>query len=73
VASPSQGPSSTRVEKNGFIAEIFVSSNGSGHLFHYVVQRVGSHEIIHWGQELSFQRAIECVEEFLESHQAKPA
>jgi hypothetical protein len=74
VASPSQAPlSNTRVEKNGYIADILVSKYGGGNLFHYVIQRVGSTEIVHWGQEVSFQRAMECVEEFLEAHQAKQA
>jgi hypothetical protein len=34
---------------------------------------VGSPEIVHGGQELSFHRAMECVEEFLKSRQPKQA
>jgi hypothetical protein len=73
VSSPEIHPSSIRVEKNGFIADIVTSKNGSGDIFHYVIQRAGSPEIVHWGQELSFHRAMECVEEFFGSHQAKQA
>jgi hypothetical protein len=73
MASPSHGLSNTRIEKNGFIADILISKHGSAELFHYVIQRVGSPEIVHWGQEVSFQRAVECVEEFLQGHAAKQA
>jgi hypothetical protein len=73
VASPLQVPIAARIEKNGFIADIRVSTQDSSHIFHYVIQRAGAPEIVHWGQELSLQRAIECVEEFIASHQAKQA
>ena len=53
--------------------EEVLSESGAVVIFHYIIQKVGSPEIIHWGQELSFQRAKECVEDFLESHQAKQA
>ncbi|MCU1284940.1 MAG: hypothetical protein JWO13_1290 [Acidobacteriales bacterium] len=55
----------TRIERHGYIADILVSKNGDGDLFHYIIQRSGSAEVLHWGQELSFQRAMECVEEHL--------
>jgi hypothetical protein len=73
VSGSETHPSSIHVEKNGFIADIVVSKNGSGDIFHYVIQKVGSPEIVHWGQELSFHRAMECVEEFFGSHQVKQA
>lgn len=74
MASPSRTPLlNTPIEKNGHIADILVSKYGEGELFHYVIQRVGSPEIVHWGQELSFHRAMECVEEFLKSFQTKQA
>jgi hypothetical protein len=67
VPSPSPNTPNTKIRKYGYVAEIILSKNGSTDLFHYVIQRDGSSGIVHWGQELSFQRAMECVEEHLES------
>jgi hypothetical protein len=74
LASPSQARvSNTRIERNGFIGDIVSSKNGTGDLFHYVIQKAGSTDVVHWGQEESFQEALESVESFLQDHQAKDA
>ena len=57
-----------RVEKFGFVAEIMASHSRGSEIFHYVIQRKNSSGIVHWGQELSLQRAQESVEEFLEQY-----
>ena len=55
-----------RVQKNGFVADIVISNHESApQIFHYVIQHEGSTEIVHWGQELSFQRALESIEQYL--------
>jgi hypothetical protein len=57
---------SARVQKNGFVADIVISNYESApQIFHYVIQHEGSTEIVHWGQELSFQRALESIEQYL--------
>jgi hypothetical protein len=70
VVSPAQSPSNVpnaRIQKFGYIADIVVSNAEPGpQIFHYVIQHEGSAEIIHWGQELSLQRALESVEQYLE-------
>jgi hypothetical protein len=65
-----------RVQKNGFVADIVISNYESApQIFHYVIQHEGSTEIVHWGQELSFQRALESIEQYLAQFNegAKPA
>jgi hypothetical protein len=55
-----------RIQKNGFVADIVISNHESApKIFHYVIQHKGSTEIVHWGQELSFQRALESIEQYL--------
>ena len=58
-----------RLQKYGFIADIVVSNNrDAGTIYHYVVQPEGSREIVFWGQELSFKRALDSVEDFFEPY-----
>jgi hypothetical protein len=58
-----------RLQKFGFIADIVVSNQReAGTIYHYVVQPEGSHEIVFWGQELSFKRALDSVESFFEPY-----
>ena len=52
----------TRIEKHGFIAEIIVGNYGGQEIYHCVIQREGSLEILFWGQEQSFERAMESAE-----------
>jgi hypothetical protein len=58
-----------RLQKYGFVADIVVSNHhDSGTIYHYVVQPEGSREIVFWGQELSFKRALDSVETFFEPY-----
>ena len=54
-----------RIERSGFIADVLVSTSPFGHIYHYVIQRKGSPEIVHWGQETSMERAKECIDDYL--------
>lgn len=56
----------TTIERYGLIADILVSRHSSGVVFHYVIQRAGSADILDWGQELSMDAALQAVEQFLE-------
>lgn len=62
---------SARLQKHGFIADIIVSTRGNQQIYHYVIQPEFSNEIVHWGQELSFKRALESVEDFFEPYRAR--
>jgi hypothetical protein len=58
-----------RLQKYGFIADIVVSNQcDSGTIYHYVVQPEHSREIVFWGQEVSFKRALDSVESFFEPY-----
>lgn len=58
-----------RLQKFGFIADIVVSNQrDQGTIYHYMVQPEGSHEIVFWGQEFSFKRALDSVESFFEPY-----
>jgi len=66
-ARPSENVPTPRIEKYGYIADIVVSNTEAGsQIFHYVIQHEGSAEIVHWGQEVSLQRALESVQQYLE-------
>lgn len=67
---PATAPSaaSTRLRLGEFFADIFADARGNGssrtdsttkteELFHWVIQREGSAEIIHSGQDLGFEEA----------------
>ena len=72
--SPSRAPiPNTRVEKDGYIADIFLSKSGSLDIFHYIIQRSGSAEILVWGQELSLRSAQDSIEEFIRHDRSKLA
>ncbi|MCU1286267.1 MAG: hypothetical protein JWO13_2617 [Acidobacteriales bacterium] len=58
---------SMHVERNGHAAHIFISNNAGAPLFHYTVHRIGSPEILHWGQEPSMAEARSAVDEVLDS------
>jgi hypothetical protein len=65
--SPASPSSLERFERDGFVAELRSSmSRALGvEIFHYIIQRTGSRDIVHWGQELSRQQAMDCVDEFI--------
>jgi hypothetical protein len=67
-ASANEHVPTARIQKHGFIADIIVSIKGQQQLYHYVIQPEYSNEIVHWGQELSFKRALESVEDFFEPY-----
>ncbi|MCU1284133.1 MAG: hypothetical protein JWO13_483 [Acidobacteriales bacterium] len=58
---------SMHIVRNGYAAHIFISNNAGSPLFHYTVHRIGSTEILHWGQEASMSEAQSAVDELLDS------
>jgi hypothetical protein len=64
--APEPRPDIVRIERNGYVAEIIASLSKYGDIYHYVIQPVGSRDIVHWGQEVSMQRAKEMVESYLD-------
>ena len=66
-------PQSTIIRRNGYVAEIIASHDRYPQIYHYVLQRENSTSIVYWGQEVSHQRALECVEDFLSRYDEKQA
>ena len=71
--TPATKPEPTVIRRNGFVAEIIAGNDRLPRIYHYVVQRENSTGIVYWGQEVSHQRAMECVEEFFGQYDAKEA
>jgi hypothetical protein len=57
---------STRLALGSYFAEIVPDYEGAQPVFHWVVQRLGSPEILHLGQEASFAYAVDRTHECLE-------
>ena len=71
--TPATKPEPTVIRRNGYVAEIISSGDRLPRIFHYVVQRENSTGIVYWGQEVSHQRAMECIDDFLRQYDAKQA
>jgi len=72
ASTPGAQPSKhTRFERNGYTAEVVISDSALGSIYHYVIQRDGSPELLHCGQEVSMQRALECIHEFIDKRSSR--
>jgi hypothetical protein len=60
-------PPNTRLSVGDYIADILLDARPEGTIFHWIVQRVGSAAIIHWGQEYTFEDAHATVKDYLEN------
>jgi len=58
-------PSNTRLVAGEYMADVLVDSRQPSRVFHWIVQKVGSAEILQWGQESSFAAAEEAAKEYL--------
>lgn len=59
-------PPNTRLEIGGYIADILVDSRQPSAVCHWIVQRVGSAEILQWGQETTFAEARDAAAGYLQ-------
>lgn len=55
-----------RIQRHGFRAEITRSKSAMGNIYHYLIHREGSPEILSWGQERSLKAARACVSDYIE-------
>lgn len=55
-----------RIRKQGFFADILYDGRSQPAVYHYIVQREGSKEILHWNQESSEERAIKAARKELQ-------
>jgi len=60
-------PSNSRLTVGEYIADILLDTRSGAIMCHWIVQKVGSPEIVVWGQEYTFDRAksaaLSCLEE----------
>lgn len=78
AAAPSfttPGRYGTRLQLGGYIADIVSDQDQNPPIHHYIVQRVGSPQVLYLGQENSFAAALECghrhLEELAAAHREK--
>ncbi|HEY1524789.1 MAG TPA: hypothetical protein VGH51_01020 [Candidatus Angelobacter sp.] len=65
AAKQAPEPPNTRLSVGGYIADILLDARPNGTIYHWIVQRVGSAAIIHWGQEYTFEEAYATVSAYL--------
>jgi hypothetical protein len=58
-------PPNTRLTIGNYIADILVDPRSHATVYHRIVQRIGSAEIIAWSQENSFEEAEEAARKCL--------
>ncbi len=55
-----------RIHQGEFFADILRDNRNQGVVYHFVVQRTGSSEILDWGQEPTEAEAVEAAKRYLE-------
>ena len=75
AAKQAQEPENTRLTLGNYIADILLDARHNARIFHWIVQRIGSAAIVHWGQEYTFENAKtaaqHCLETLAGNHQKK--
>jgi len=65
--TPVGGESNIRLKLKDFFADILCDRRSRPEIWHWIVQRKGSPEILNWGHESSKDRAEEEARAYLES------
>jgi hypothetical protein len=66
AAKHAQEPSNTRLELGEYIADILLDTRSDGKVCHWIIQKLGSPEIVFWGQEYTFDQAKSAAQSCLE-------
>lgn len=67
AAQQAQEPSNTRLALGEYIADILVDTRFNAKIWHWIIQKLGSPEIVFWGQEYTFTDAKSAAQSFLEN------
>jgi hypothetical protein len=67
AAKQAPEPANTRLTLGDYIADVLLDARHDANIFHWIVQKVGSAAIIHWGQEHTFQDAKSAAQDYLVS------
>jgi hypothetical protein len=70
-ANQTAEPGNTRLELGDYIADVLVDRRFDAQICHWIVQKVGSPEIIAWGQERTFDEAKSAAQSCLQSLNAQ--
>lgn len=65
TAAAGRKKSNIRIVSGGFFADVVSDRRANPPLHHWIVQRTGSPEIVHWGQESTLEEAEEAARAFL--------
>ena len=66
AAARQASPQNTRLTLGDYIADVLIDSRGPEKVYHSIVQRIGSAEILEWTQSRSFEEALHVAQSFLE-------
>ena len=58
--------SNTRLQRGNYLADVVLDTRHKTKIFHWIIQRIGSPEVIHWGQEYTFEAARDAAQGFLQ-------
>ena len=64
-------PGNTRLEVGDYIADVLLDTRFDNQICHWIVQRIGSPEIIAWGQERTFEEAKSAAQSCLRTLNAQ--
>lgn len=70
-AKKARVPPNTRLTVGNHIADILMDGRQPAILCHWIVQRIGSAEVLYWGQETTFAQAEEAAIAYLRNLDAK--
>jgi hypothetical protein len=59
-------PQNTRLTLGNYIADVLVDSRGREKIYHWIVQKADSAEILEWSQEHSLEDALAAARAHLE-------
>lgn len=67
AVQPPEQPSNERIAVAEYFAEIIRGPGVDTPIFHWIVQRVGSAEVLMWAQETSYESACASAKAYLQS------
>jgi hypothetical protein len=63
----------TSFELGGYTADVIVDQKTDPPIHHWIIQRIGSREILFWGQEYTYEQAesaaISCMQSLMDREQ----
>lgn len=67
AVQPLEQSLNNRITLAEYFAEIVRGKGADESIFHWIVQRVGSADVLMWGQETSYESALASAKSYLQS------